>query len=383
MRAVVLAGAVAAVTVAGGSSAQAAVPSTLVFRLGPGEFDHSGVAKPAPKSISALAGIDVVHVSANDDHVLALGSGGDVYAWGNNFTGQLGDGTTRDHAAPVPVPIPAGVGRVIQVSAGYAFSVAVTSSGRVLTWGAFPGDGTDKAHLTPTAITLPHNERARFISTDSDFVEYVTRSGEIWGWGGNFSGQLGNGNLGAPNRPVQARLPAHFVATSVATGIEHTLALGTQTTTGRTQVLAWGNNFDGELGRPGVDHSLVPVVTPFPASAASIVSISAGGVASGAVDARGTAYSWGGNDAIADQMVPTVVPLPAGVRASAIVCGTIFTLVTTSSNQLFGWGLNVYGGLGPDIGATFAVPTHVPLPAGTIVTVAHNLETTYAVLHRP
>jgi Regulator of chromosome condensation (RCC1) repeat len=62
-------------------------------------LDHSGVAQPSPKLISALVGTDAIQVSANDDHGLALGSGGKVYAWGNNFTGQLGDGTTRDHAA--------------------------------------------------------------------------------------------------------------------------------------------------------------------------------------------------------------------------------------------------------------------------------------------
>ncbi len=382
MRAAVV-GIAAIFAAAGGSSAQAAGPISPVFRLGPDILDTTRAPQPTPVQISALAGIDIVQVSASDDHILALSSGGSVYAWGQNFAGQLGNGTTTvQEAAPVQVLLPAGVGKVVQVAAGEGLSVAVTSTGRVLTWGAFPGDGTTTAHLTPTAIALPHNERARSISANADFVEYVTRGGAIWGWGVNEVGELGNGHVGSPTRPVRAHLPAHFVARSVATGLQHSLALGTDTRTGQSEVLAWGSNYYGQLGDPSV-QSLVPVMMPIPAGAATITSIAAGGLASGAIDARGTAYSWGATNGIARQRVPTVVALPVGVRATAMSPGDVLALVTTSSNQLYGWGQNFNGALGSDLGMTYSMPTDVAVPAGTIAATAHNSVTTYVILRRP
>ena len=312
MRAAVVVTVAVVVAAAGGRSAQAAATASPVFRLGPDILDLTGSPQPTPVRVQALVGIDIVQVSAGDDHILALSSGGHVYAWGQNFAGQLGTGNdVEQETSPVRVGLPSGSGRVVQVAAGDGLSVAVTSTGKVLTWGAFPGDGTTTAHLTPTVIALPHNERARSISADSGSVEYVTRGGEIWGWGVNDSGELGTGYVGDPKHLFRAHLPAHFVARSVATGLEHSLALGTDTRTGQTQVLAWGDNIFGELGNPSVGQSLLPVVTRFPAGAAAITSISAGGIASGAIDARGTAYSWGDTDGVARLMgCPPPSPCP-------------------------------------------------------------------------
>ena len=59
----------------------------------------------------AARGIRFSQVSAGDDHSLALGSDGNVYSWGANKYGQLGDGTTTDRLTPVQIPKPTGVNR--------------------------------------------------------------------------------------------------------------------------------------------------------------------------------------------------------------------------------------------------------------------------------
>jgi hypothetical protein len=102
----------------------------------------------------------------------------------------------------------------------------------------------------------------------------------------------------------------------VAAGINCTLALGTDTTTGRAEVLAWGDDDSGELGNGhhGLGaRSLLHVAARFPSKSAPITSISAQGVASGAIDANGAVYTRGGTDSSPDQLVPTALALPGGI----------------------------------------------------------------------
>ena len=90
-----------------------------------------------------------VQVSAGYHHSLALGSDGNAYAWGNNYHGRLGDGTTTDQTTPVRVKKPTGAPTdftYVQVSAGWQHSLAVGSDGNAYAWGdnnsGQLGDGT-------------------------------------------------------------------------------------------------------------------------------------------------------------------------------------------------------------------------------------------------
>src|SRR6185312_9548556 len=89
---------------------------------------------------------------------VVLTSAGRVLAWGSNAFGQLGDGTTASRHAPVRVRIPAGV-TVTAISAGYNSALALTKSGRVLAWGGNVsgqlGNGTTKRRLKPFYVSLP------------------------------------------------------------------------------------------------------------------------------------------------------------------------------------------------------------------------------------
>ncbi len=67
-------------------------------------------------------------------HGLALSSTGAVLAWGWNIVGQLGNGSTNGSDVPVKVRLPGGT-KVIAIAAGFAHSLAVTSTGAVFAWG--------------------------------------------------------------------------------------------------------------------------------------------------------------------------------------------------------------------------------------------------------
>ena len=70
----------------------------------------------------------------NNGHVLAILSDGSVWAWGDNNRGQLGDGTLTNSSLPVPVQVPTGV-TFTYVAAGGTHSLALDSMGNVWAWG--------------------------------------------------------------------------------------------------------------------------------------------------------------------------------------------------------------------------------------------------------
>ncbi|XP_060835591.1 E3 ubiquitin-protein ligase HERC2 isoform X3 [Rhopalosiphum padi] len=111
------------------------------FRLGHGFSDH--VRKPKP--VSGLQGKKIVQFSTGSLHVLALTDDGEVYAWGDNDEGQLGDGTAHPITRPRPIAALKGK-RIQQVSCGSAHSFA---------WSSDEACQTDNS--TPTTIPLEYD----------------------------------------------------------------------------------------------------------------------------------------------------------------------------------------------------------------------------------
>ena len=104
--------------------------------------DTTTTTRFAPRQVELAGSAEVASIAVGQDHVLALTRHGHIYAWGRNHQGQLGDGTTIDRATPVHVPVP----ETTQVAAGNACSAALTASGTPLTWGRpIPGPAGDGA----------------------------------------------------------------------------------------------------------------------------------------------------------------------------------------------------------------------------------------------
>src|SRR5690349_17372363 len=96
-----------------------------------------GVAAATPRDES-VAGPKSRHargvLSAGYSHSLSLGPNGTVWAWGSNDSGELGDGTARATATPLPEELP-GLRDVVAVTASYSFSLALREDGTVWAWG--------------------------------------------------------------------------------------------------------------------------------------------------------------------------------------------------------------------------------------------------------
>jgi uncharacterized repeat protein (TIGR02543 family) len=201
------------------------------------------------------SGETIAQVTAGDSHSLAVTSQGRMYAWGYNTYGQLGDGTYNDRLTPTLINVPSlqSGETIAQVTAGYFHSLAVTTQGRVYTWGANwygqLGDGTNTNRNTPTLINVPNlqsGESIAHISVGSSHSLAVTTQGRVYAWGYNGSGQLGDGTNTNRNTPTLINVPNLQSGESMAhisAGSSHSLAVTTQ---GR--VYAWGSNGSGQLG---------------------------------------------------------------------------------------------------------------------------------------
>ena len=126
----------------------------------------SSVASSAtPTAVSLPAGTDLVQVAAGQYDSYALTRAGGVLAWGRGSSGALGDGNTNDAAAPVPVQLPTGV-VATKIAAGNGFALALTSDGKVYAWGDDStgelGNGTQSntGSATPVQVHFPAARRS-------------------------------------------------------------------------------------------------------------------------------------------------------------------------------------------------------------------------------
>jgi alpha-tubulin suppressor-like RCC1 family protein len=222
-------------------------------QLGDGSF----TSRSTPVAVSGLPS-GVTAIAAGRLHTCALMSSGGVWCWGDNEFGQLGDGSFTFRSTPVAVSgLPSGV---TAIAAGRAHTCARTSSGGVWCWGdnfyGQLGDGTTTDSTTPVAVSgLPSGVTA--IAAGYRHTCALTGSGEVRCWGDNYRGQLGDGTTTDSTTPVAVSgLPSGV--TAIAAGSSHTCA---RTSSGG--VWCWGYNSDGQLGdgRPLYRTTPVDVVT--------------------------------------------------------------------------------------------------------------------------
>lgn len=222
--------------------------------------DGTTAQRKLPTKTAAL-GATATDVDAGDNFTCAALTGGTVKCWGNNSDGQLGDNSTTQHTSPTTAVV--NVSGATQVSAGYRHACAAQSDGQVKCWGhnlyGALGDGTTTQRLT--AVTVLVNGT----SNPLDDVVKVTAGqwhtcarqgdGDVWCWGFNSLGRLGDGTQTNRNKAVQViNLPDDAV--DVAAGLEHTCAA---LITG--DIYCWGANGSGKLGNGTSTYSTVPGAT--------------------------------------------------------------------------------------------------------------------------
>lgn len=250
--------------------------------------DGTSTRRLAPVYVSGLS-TGVVAISAGQSHVCALTSTGGVKCWGRNSDGQLGDGSRTDRSTPVDVSgLTSGV---VAISSGDYHTCALTTSGGVKCWGnnssSQLGDGTTTRRTTPVNVTNLSSGVASIAGGGSFSCALTTLGGQKC-WGGNSSGQLGDGTTTNRSTPVDVNGLTTGV-TAITAGASHACAL---TTAGGMK--CWGANTYGRLGDGTTTQRLTPadvfVLSEY------VVAIRAGDYHTCALLTNGTLKCWGRND---------------------------------------------------------------------------------------
>jgi alpha-tubulin suppressor-like RCC1 family protein len=158
----------------------------------------------------------IVDIAAGEHHSLALKNDGTVWAWGDNRFGQLGIGDLTEHWLPVQVKGEDGVGYltdVVSISTSFHHCLALKEDGSVWAWGENShgqlGDGTSENRLTPVRVLGVHD--TTYLSNIGEVYgggahsNAITEDGYLLAWGNNYRGELGDSTLICRSRPVHVR----------------------------------------------------------------------------------------------------------------------------------------------------------------------------------
>jgi len=288
-----------------------------------------------PDAPSPLGGACVpapAQLDARVFHACASMSDGSVRCWGGNNEGQLGIAQPVGTGATVPVEVELSSGRlsdVVEVRTGAASTCARRVDGTVTCWGAnsfgqlggaLPiGPGVVGDPVVVTDGTAPIVATALSLGFFSACA--LGTSGDVFCWGLNGRGQLGDGTQENRNVAVRvAGLPGP--ATRIATGGEHTCALV------GGHAYCWGRTGSGRIG----DNT--PTTT-------DTVALTPQGV------------RWNATD-----LLPDVIAISAGNRHTCAV--------KNPPMEIYCWGRNETGAIGDGTTSDAAIAIRVDPPAGAI-----------------
>ncbi len=246
---------------------------------------------------------DWERVAAGLGHRLAIKTNGTLWAWGSNYSGQLGLGHTIKQPTPVQVSIDADWDSLMIRGGGGdpSLSMALKTNGSLWFWG---NDGYYQSGLSDDPpYNIPHVQsrlspievgtRARdwkVVSVGYSHVVAVKTNGTLWAWGRNSDyGEIGHG---APTYPNLVKAPFQLgTATdwkTVAAGYGFNLAIKNDGT-----LWSWGSDAFGKLGNGSMSGTSVHVTTQV-GTDRDWKAIAAGGTAAYALKNDGSLWAWGG-----------------------------------------------------------------------------------------
>ncbi|XP_075228227.1 E3 ubiquitin-protein ligase HERC2 isoform X3 [Lycorma delicatula] len=220
--------------IACGSSHSAAITSSgELYTWGLGEYGRLGhgdmLTQLKPKLVKALLGHHIIKVAcgSRDAQTLALSNEGMVFSWGDGDFGKLGRGGSEGCDLPQNVERLNGLG-VCHIECGAQFSLALTKSGQVWTWGKGDyyrlGHGTDQHVRKPTLVEGFRGEKVINVAVGALHCLAVTDTGMVYGWGDNDHGQQGNGTTLVNRRPGPVHGFGEIQVNRVACGSSHSVA---------------------------------------------------------------------------------------------------------------------------------------------------------------
>ncbi|HEY4392667.1 MAG TPA: hypothetical protein VGP64_01330 [Polyangia bacterium] len=330
--------------------------NTVALTTGPtlvwGDIANFGADIPTPVNGSVN---QFTTIATGNQFACGIRSDGTVWCWGNSYDGEVGPGLPVGDgtATPVQVPLP---GAVTMIAAGNDHACAYQpglgagyAAQAVYCWGNNAsgqlGNGTSTSGSTPVQVSgiTGANVPIRSLVAGTDSTLALLGDGHFFAWGGNFNGELGTGDTS--NADTAQYVTTDSTAVAIAAGSGHTCTLHADGT-----VWCWGFNGFGELG----DGTQITRSTPAKVSGltGTVTQIALGWDHTCALLSGGQVQCWGENDSgqIGDlsgvtRLSPVAVNLGSDA-ATSVVAGSAHTCVTTQALGISCWGSNSFGQLG-------------------------------------
>jgi alpha-tubulin suppressor-like RCC1 family protein len=295
-----------------------------------------------------VAGGDAAYLIKND---------GQLWSWGNNSAGQIGDGTSTTRKRPVAI-----TSQCAQISAGEAFTLCIGQDGSLWSWGL---NGWNQLGRTGSIYSPGQVGSAmdwRTVEAGYDHGAAIKFDGTLYTWGNNSQGQLGFGDTTRRTAPTKVNNDVDWIA--VAAGSGFTLALKAN-----GKLYGCGDNSVGEMANGGTTTG-PKTFTPIGSWRWRAISAGVGHVM--AIRDNGALYTWGSNSSgqignNAGTTNPVTAPYPVTVSGQvnvwrAVAPGGQHSVGIMADGSLWAWGINSHGELG--LGST-ASPKKTPQHVGT------------------
>jgi alpha-tubulin suppressor-like RCC1 family protein len=328
-----------------------------------------------------------IYTGGNTNTIYGIDVSGNLYAWGKNSNGQVGDGTINNALTPLHITFPTGVTQWLKISGGGTYVLAIGNDNNLYAWGQNNygqlGQGSSSATniLAPTIISKPTGVTSwTAISAGNGHSIALGDDGNVYTWGYNSFGQIGNGTNSITVFQLtlfKVPLPGSVTAKAITATDNASFAIGSDNV-----IYTWGRNANGQLGNNTTTDSYIPVAVNLPSTP---VTISSGTFFVVVLCSDGNLYAWGqnnngqcGDGTLVQRLTPGAVIKPTGVVSwTSIACGASFLLGIANNGSLYGCGLN---DASFELGVATGVsnnpsPVNIVFPSGVVpvsVAAAHN-----------
>mmetsp|Transcript_26130 Transcript_26130/g.85925 ORF Transcript_26130/g.85925 Transcript_26130/m.85925 type:complete len:650 (+) Transcript_26130:198-2147(+) len=348
-----------------------------------------------PQEVVSLAGLSIKLITCGSDHVLALDASGKIRSWGRGESGQLGHASFSHSSTPSIIDELASQ-RVKEVACGVAFSAALMEGGQLYTWGCNRygqlGQGDRTSSAIPRMLPSMNHRHVHLMACGAAHIVVLTTSRDVYTWGNNSYGQLGHGfRKKHCLQPKSVRVMSGLDIKQIVAGENHSCVM-----TSFGDIYTWGRGDFGQLGHGDMESKDIPtLLSPLdPKTQASLIVSGADFIM--AMTYSGAVYSWGrncfgqlghgvdmhyskSNRFPSDVISPKIISFFAAseehdaISLSSISCGSHHVLaITEKKDTLFAWGRGEHGQLGLDPRDTSfrPIPQEVKKMKGMIVLAA-------------
>jgi alpha-tubulin suppressor-like RCC1 family protein len=305
-----------------------------VGQLGIGTSDMKQ--HPIPVKVKGLP--HIVDISVGGGHTLALTSKGEVYSWGSNNNGQLGNDSKIDSKVPIKV---SQIPHVSSISAGSVHSVAVTKDGSVYVWGIWSNSQIGR-HKERSLLPYKIEDLKEIVKVEAGGVHTLAIDihGYVWGFGDNGAGQLGTGDHRIFPKPI--RIPGMSNVDTIIASSLSSFALTEEGT-----LWAWGYNERGQAGLGTQQYIMEPRKV-----LEHIQFMAAGDDFAIAVDHNGDCWGWGDNkqgylgNGLPKDIIRTPQKMDGLHNITYISAFSNHFIVKDNLGNYHAWGDNYFGQIG-------------------------------------